>query len=429
MFAAIAAVALGACSRSAPPRQGDVALIVIDTLRADHLGLYGYARATSPNLVALAKDAITYTHAVTPGTWTVPSHGSLFTGRWPSYHGAERVAGDRILAHPLNPDAPTLAELLQKDGFHTGAFVGNATYVAPLFGFSRGFKEFFDKDLHNPKHLADAVKAWLPALQDRVFLFVNILDPHEPYDPPPPLDTMFPKKHPELGTMISTFAAEKRPQNAEAVEHFNSQYDGEIVFADQAVGEILGAFKTAGRYDDALIIITSDHGELIFEHGLAGHGLAPYEPEVHVPLVVKLPKSVRGGEKVDKTVSTLGVFATVLETIGLPLPTAVQSKRFDEPHDVYVEDVDPNGTRLRVGYEGTHKLVVATTAAGATTTALYDLAADAGEAHPDTGPDGAPALRAALAKFAAAERPVNAAPSAVIDPEREQKLRALGYVR
>ena len=269
-----------------------------------------YERPTSPNLIALAKDGITYTHAICP-TWTVPSHGSLFTGRWPSFHGAERVPGNGILAYHLNPEAPTLAELLHASGFHSAAFVGNATYVSPIFGFGRGFDEFFDKDLNAPDRLSRDLIAWLHDRNDRVFLFVNILDPHEPYAPPPPLDTMFPTKHAELGTMISTYMSQGGAVTEAAQEHFVSQYDGEIVFADQAVGAILGELKRAGRYDDALIVLLSDHGELLFEHGLAGHGLAPYEPEVHVPLVVKLPGSVRGGEKVERTVSTLGVFATI----------------------------------------------------------------------------------------------------------------------
>jgi YD repeat-containing protein len=428
-MAFVLAATLAACHAAPSKRQGDVVVIVIDTLRADHLDLYGYERPTSPNLIALAKDGITYTHAISPGTWTVPSHGSLFTGRWPSFHGAERVPGNGILAYHLNPEAPTLAELLHASGFHSAAFVGNATYVSPIFGFGRGFDEFFDKDLHAPDRLSRDLIAWLHDRNDRVFLFVNILDPHEPYAPPPPLDTMFPTKHAELGTMISTYMSQGGAVTEAAREHFVSQYDGEIVFADQAVGAILGELKRAGRYDDALIVLLSDHGELLFEHGLAGHGLAPYEPEVHVPLVVKLPRSVRGGEKVERTVSTLGVFATILGTLGIAAPPGIQSVPLDQPHPVWVEDVDPSGNRLRVGYEGQRKLVAITTAKGVTTTALYDLAADPAEKKADRSNEGSPTLRASLAAFHDEQRPANSAGMAVIDAEREAKLRALGYVR
>jgi arylsulfatase A-like enzyme len=420
---------LSACHAGRAKHQGDVVLIVIDTLRADHLPLYGYQRPTAPNLEVLAKDGITYQKATSPGTWTVPSHGSLFTGRWPSFHGAERVAGDRNLALPLNPEIPTLAEILRGDGFHTGAFVGNSTYVAAIFGFARGFDEFFDKDLHSPPILSQAVRAWLPAKAEPLFLFVNILDPHEPYEPPPPLDELFPTKHPELGTMISTYAAGNQPPTSAAREHFVSQYDGEIVLADRALGEILADLKRAGRYDDALIVVTSDHGEFLFDHGLAGHGLPPFEPEVHVPLVVKLPRGARAGEKVVRRVSILGVFATILRTVGLVVPPEVESRPLDAPHPVWVEDVDPSGTRLRVGYEGDQKLVMATTAEGVTTTSLYDLGSDPDESRPDRGSTGAATLRAAVAAFAAELRPVNTSQRPVIDPEREVKLRALGYVR
>src|SRR6266436_1570114 len=129
---AVVAIAVGACVARTPPRPADVVLIVVDTLRADHVSLYGYPRRTAPALEAFARDAVTYDDAISPGTWTVPSHAALFTGRWPSYAGAERVPDDHTvnLATPINEAAPTLAELLSKAGFHTSAFVANTAYVA-----------------------------------------------------------------------------------------------------------------------------------------------------------------------------------------------------------------------------------------------------------------------------------------------------------
>lgn len=432
LIGVVVVVGLGvaACHAPRPHRErGDVVLVVIDTLRADHLPMYGYDRATAPNLVRLMQDGVNYQKAISPGTWTVPAHGALFTGRWPSYHGAERVPADHNLALALNDSMTTLAELMRGRSFHTTAFVGNSTYVSGVFGFARGFAEFFDKDLYSPAKLREAVGAWLPQHQEPLFLFINILDPHEPYAPPPPLDVMFPTKHPDFGVMMSTLVFEGKPVTPEMREHFVSQYDGEIFFADRELGAIFRMLEAAGRYDDALIIVTSDHGELLGEHGLAGHGVAPYEPETHVPLIVKYPRQRRAGEQVARRVSTLGVFATVLQEVGQALPAGVDSRPLDEVHPVYVEDIASDGARVRVAYDGDHKLVVSIPPSGPPTTALYDLATDAQEQQPIRDGTGAEALRHALSEFAGAPRPVNDTPRPVIDPEREAKLRALGYLR
>ncbi|MEB2284498.1 MAG: hypothetical protein B6D46_03125 [Polyangiaceae bacterium UTPRO1] len=429
-LAMLAAAVLVACRTSPSGRtQGDVVLVVIDTLRADHLPMYGYERNTAPHLERFARDAVTYAHAITPGTWTVPAHGALFTGRWPSFHGAERVPGDHNLALALNDGQTTLAEIMQRRGFHTAAFVGNSTYVSGIFGFARGFAEYFDKDLYSPAKLREAVEAWLPTRREPLFLFINILDPHEPYEPPPPLDVMFPTKHAELGTMMTDLVYGGKALTPEMREHFVSQYDGEIVYADRELGAILARLEAAGRYDDALIVVTSDHGELLGEHGLAGHGVAPFEPETHVPLLVKYPGQRRGGERVERRVSTLGIFATLVQHVGAALPAGVDSRPLDAPHPVWVEDIASDGARVRVGYDGDQKLVVATPMQGAPWTALYDLAADPGEDAPIRDGSGAAALRRELDAFASAVRPVNTAVRPVIDPEREAKLKALGYLR
>lgn len=410
-----------------PPH--DVVLIVLDTVRADHLSLHGYPRITSPKLKRLARDAVTYDDAISPATWTTPSHGSLFTGRWPSFHGAERVPGDRNLTTPLSPDVPTLAEVLREHGFHTTAFIANSVYVARVLGLDRGFDEFFDRDLDPPAtRVRDALHLWLATHGERAFLFLNILDPHEPYEPPPPFDTRFPDKRPEFGPNLTTLVYGGTQPTREMLAHFVSQYDGELAFTDSVLSEILGDLRSSGRYDDALVIVTSDHGELLGEHGLAGHGQFPYEGLVHVPLLVKYPRAWRGGERVGRRVSTLGVFATILESVGIALPNGAQALPLDRPHPVWVEDIAPTGGRVCAGYDGTRKLVRTTTDHG-DADVLVDLARDPDETHAITTPDESAELRAALAAFAAAPRPVNRGEAPVIDPEREGKLRALGYIR
>jgi membrane-anchored protein YejM (alkaline phosphatase superfamily) len=425
---AVVAIAVGACVARPPSRPADVVLIVIDTLRADHVSLYGYPRRTAPALEAFARDAVTYDDAISPGTWTVPSHAAIFTGRWPSFAGAERVAGDHNLAMPINDAAPTLAELLSRSQFHTAAFVANTAYVARALGFARGFDEFADWNLSTANRLERAFRLWLPTRNDRVFVFMNILDPHEPYDPPGAYKRLFPGRVRSYGTIMTDLVDRGTPVTPELQAHFVSQYDGEVAFTDHVLGEIFDDLKRAHRYDSALVIVTSDHGELLGEHGVAGHGGAPYEPLVHVPLIVKLPGNARAGERVARRVSTLGIFQTILSTVGVAAPPGTQSQALDTEHAVWVEDVSAAGERVRVGYEGPLKLVTVTSDTGVRT-ALYDLGADATEERPAKDGNGAAGLRTAVASFAAVDRPVNTAPVAAVDPEREWKLRALGYIR
>lgn len=429
LLAAIALVTSATtCARSGDERPTHVILVVVDTLRAQNLSLYGYERSTSPQLERFARDAVTYEMAISPGTWTVPAHGSLFTGLWPSFHGAERVPGNRILATPINPRTRTLAEILQEHSFRTGAFIGNATYVTAALGFDRGFDTFETRlgDNRAP-HIATAALAWLARSPKPAFVFMNILDPHEPYDPPPPFGTRFPGRNPDHGTYLTekVRAGEKVTPGMRA--HFLSQYDGEIAFTDEALEQFFAGLHAAGQYDRALIIVTSDHGEFLGEHGLAGHGNATYEPLLHVPLVVKFPGNRRGGERVERRVSTLGVFATILRNVAVPMPEGVQSVPLDDPHPVWLEEIDFSGARVIVGYDDRWK-IVRSIDSGAARTSLWDLAADPDEAKPISDDAAASELRTRLDTFAALPRPSNAASPPVIDPERERELRALGYV-
>lgn len=423
------ALAIAACERERPTVPRDVILLVVDTLRARNLSLHGYARRTSPNLEAFARDAVTYEHAVTPGTWTVPAHASLFTGLLPSFHGAERVPGDRILAMPINPELTTLAELLRAHGFTTGGFVANSTYLSRLFGFDRGFDHYLE-DFHfvRAELMLSRSLDWLAKTPGKAFLFINLLDPHEPFEPPPPYDERFPGRDDRFGTMPTKLVYERKEKvTPAAVAHFTSQYDGEVAYTDHALGEFFARLEELGRYDSALLIVTSDHGELLGEHGLVGHGLDPLEPLVHVPLLVKYPGS-RGGTRVARRVSTLGVFATILASVGVAPPPGVQAVPLEQEHPVYLEDIDAAGRRVRVAYEGERKLVVSERA-GERQVALYDLAADPDETKPQSSVAGAEALAARLDAFAAEPRPENLAQRPVIDAEREARLRALGYVR
>src|SRR5262249_20148234 len=149
-------------------------------------------------------------------------------------------AGDRRVAKPINPAAPTLAEILRAGGFRTAAFVANDAYVARALGVNRGFGEFLDRALKPSPRVRAAPGAWPGAPRgERAFIFMNILDPPEPYEPPPPFDTMFPGKHAEYGTELTTLVYGGTVPTPEMLAHFISQYDGEIAFTDHVLADIV----------------------------------------------------------------------------------------------------------------------------------------------------------------------------------------------
>jgi arylsulfatase A-like enzyme len=405
----------------------DAILVVIDTLRAKNLSQLGYSRNTSPALVSFARDAVTYENAISPGTWTVPAHASMFTGRLPSFHGAERVADERVLATPINPGLPILAEILRKDGWITGGFVANSTYLTRSLGFSRGFEKYVGDDRTANQLLPEALD-WFRSQPSPAFLFVNVLDPHEPYEPPNPYDTVFAGRNDSFGNKMTDLFWAGTHFTPEMRAHFRSQYDGEVAFTDQQLDQFFAGLRALGRYDDALIIVTSDHGELLGEHGQAGHGGTPFEELMQVPLVIKYPGSRNAGERVSRRVSTLSLFATILNRLGIQIPRDTQSFPVERPQAVWIEDISFAGDRVTVAYEDRWKLVHNVRSGGETWSRLYDLTDDPTEDNP-LDPQGLPALLSTVEAHRALPRPANDSKPPVIDPEQERKLRLLGYLR
>ena len=337
-----------ACGRDPRP---DVFLIVLDTVRADHLGAYGYGRDTSPVLDALAREAVLYRTAIAAGTWTPPSHASLLTGLLPSVHGVERVdEGVGSGVHALNPEIDTLAERLQAAGWGTAAFVGNSGFLAPVFGLAQGFEKYRLHGLGSVDDLVPVVVGWLERQGDRpLFVFLNVIDAHAPYEPPAPYDRMFPgwlDPPPPPHPQEEIYAQGGAPTPAQ-IAHYVGRYDGEIRHVDDRLGELFAALRRLGRYDDALIVVTSDHGELFGEGGRWGHGGDPVLELVHVPLIVKYPQRSRVGVET-QPVSLVDVPATILATLGMT-PSAGQRPLWEPSAPVIAERIFPGGAaRLAV---------------------------------------------------------------------------------
>jgi choline-sulfatase len=298
---------LANCSVASLAAPSNVILITLDTTRADRMGFLGSKRGLTPNLDALAKQGVAFSHAYSQVPLTTPSHATILTGTYPQFNHLQDMGS------PLNKDLPYLPDILRHHGYHTAAFVGSQildpkSVAAP--GFDRGF-EVYDAGFHSRAPgedryhsverraavvVAHAI-AWLDASHGTpFFLWVHLYDPHDPYDPPEP------------------FKAKYRA----------SPYDGEIAYADFAVGKLLAALRARGLYDSTVIAVAADHGEAFGEHGEQTHGLFLYDETIHVPLLLKFAGDNPVPRHVDTRVGLVDLAPTLLQAVGIAPPVAMQ---------------------------------------------------------------------------------------------------------
>jgi len=414
-LAALAWPGLAGCGPTPPPPVDRLVLVTIDTLRADHVGCYGDPTAHTPVLDALAASGIRFEQAISPAPLTMPSHGSMLTGLDPPAHGV-RSNG----AAPLSPEVPLATESLRDAGFATAAFVAAAVLDA-RYGLARGFERYDDEASSRRAagtgsyaeragdEVVDAALAWLRTAPDRFFLWVHLYDPHADYDPPPRFARLVP----------------------------GDPYGGEIAFADAQLGRLLQGIERRFGHDSLAILVTSDHGESLDEHGEDSHGLTPYDATQRVPLLLRAPGLPRGGV-VRAPVRTIDVAPTLLELAGAaPLPgvrgrslVGLAQGRSEPPRLAYVEAIEPQvafGWSPLLGVRSeTHKYV------RAPRPELYDLARDPHELHDIAGaePERVAELDAVLEEIlveARAQAPKGGGPSGLDAAERE-RLESLGYV-
>lgn len=291
----------------------NVLIVLIDTLRPDHLGCYGYARATSPRLDALAADGVLLRDVFTQASWTKPAVGTLFTGVYPKAHGAV----DR--PDLLRQDLPTLAQAFRDDGYETIAFVGNPS-VLPQWGFGPGFIRYGDIDAMVVEAAKDArvIDAGIAAIEHAQgrpwFLYLHAMGPHSPYEPPAPYD--------------ARFASDAARGAGEAAERARTVdlYDGEIAFTDAQAGRLIERLKALDLYDDTLILVLSDHGEEFWEHGGLGHGSALYDEQIRIPCILKLPRGAHAGAVRSGVSQLLDLGPTLLDLVGIPAPPSFEGR-------------------------------------------------------------------------------------------------------
>jgi arylsulfatase A-like enzyme len=427
-------------------RRPNLVVYLIDTLRADHLGAYGYGRPTSPRIDAFAEGAILVREARAQSSWTKPAVATILTGLQPVAHGAQRRS------QGLDEGVTTLAERLAAAGYQT-AFFGTNPTVTAKFGFAQGFEEFRYLSLPRGRKrghvdaaaIHEEVTAWLEGRDASrpFFLFVHTLDPHDPYRPREPYRaSLAPGIDVERACCIRArelAALDEAGARARAAASI-ALYDAEIAQNDTAFGALLDELARRDLLDGSAVLLTSDHGEEFYDHGGWRHASTLYEEVLRVPFVLRLPGGANAGAELEGPIEQIDVAPTLIELAGLAradeLPgrswaRALAGGRPPEPRPSFAWLAHPafsiaavkQGPWKRIRFES------APPPPGRPADELFDLARDPGETWNLSADDPRRAHR--LAEEIAAERaraPARAGQEVPIDPELDRTLRALGYI-
>lgn len=319
----------------------NVIVIIVDTLRADHLSSYGYERDTSPFIDDLAAESVRFENAFSPSSWTQPSHASMLTGRYTYEHQAETTH--------LDDTYPTIGEVMQANGYRTGAFSANTLFFTRRQGHGRGFLHFEDNyqsvsdaflnsslygfifDFYGLRkalnyegvptrvlapEINNATLDWIDKDDKPFFVFMNYFDVHDPYTPPEPYRSKYASAS-NPGGLINGFVERYSPSlTPEQIQTEIDAYDGSIAYVDDQIKELFNQLEQRGLLENTVVIITSDHGELFGEHGLLQHSASLYLQEIHVPLIVWGPEYVPIGKPIDTPVTIAALPSTILSLIG-----------------------------------------------------------------------------------------------------------------
>jgi arylsulfatase A-like enzyme len=388
----------------------------------------------------LADDSLVYTRAITPSSWTLPAHASLFTGKFTSSHGARKDPNgplyltDAILgpkkwrvhrARGLASDELTLAEILKKTGYTTGAVVGGP-WLKRIFGLDTGFDFYDDAEIGTlngrlaRQVTASAIK-WVEKLKRKeFFLFLNYFDPHFPYMPPEGFAHAFLPEDTQLGGRELS------------IKEVNALYDAEVRYMDYYIGKFLDRLRADGLYDNSFIIVTADHGELFGEHGRFDHGRSLYQEELQVPLLMKYPSQEVSPNRTNVRVQLNDIFAMILERVGERIPEGIQAGIPPEIGHPVLAEVYPLPTISQEGnwraiFEGDFKFIWNSKGQHQ----LFNLRKDSTESvnlatrHSEQVARMFAKMNAYLAKL---PEPGPLSPAQALDESTKKALKSLGYV-
>ena len=484
----------------------NIVLVTMDTVRADHLSCYGYQRLTTPNVDSFSREGVLFKNAYSTDSWTLPSHASIFTGKYPSKHGAHYNSGflnddpslyttqrEKKLEVPsnifkLSEENLTLAEILSAKGYRTAGIIGG-NFCSSIFGMAQGFDFYNEAFLNVSKdiklfliyqvfgffvpvqdifaqygyfqkriasRLNNVALPWLEKNHDQpFFLFIKYFDAHRPYVPPPRYNRYFGDtdssiliKHNPRGD-VSYITAEtnlvvsvvkgSHQLTSEEKEYIVSRYDGEIRYLDHYLGLLFEKLKALKIYDNTFIIITADHGEAFGEHGQMEHGKTLYEEVLHVPLIIKYPSAFSRKGVVEKKVSLVDIFPTVLSFLNYPLPTGIDGEILEKSnHPIIAENYaslwnvmlwgEGYYRSLKAVYQGQEKYIWSSNSLNE----LYDLGKDPKEEENlvKKFPHKAGAMQKTLDQWLASFKPPKTqGEKTKIDKSTEEGLRALGYIQ
>jgi arylsulfatase A-like enzyme len=452
---------VGTACRSEPPppapetpvaQRPNVLLVTIDSLRADHLGCYGYRRATSRNLDRLAAEGAVFETAIAQAPWTLPSLASLHTSRLPAEVGAIHIDG-RLAGHGV-----TAAELFRAAGFATAAFTVGA-YTEPSRGFGQGFETYENREnTHLAAELNRLALDWVDGNGKRpFFLWIHYFDVHADYAAPPPWNGLFDDTPPvpeaaKIAQMMRVVAGSETLASGD-LERIVTSYDREIAYTDAMLGELWRGLEQRGLAAGTALLVGADHGEGFLEHGLLLHTLSIHDEFVRVPLVLRLPGRVPAGKRVAAQVRNLDVLPTLLELAGIPAPAGIRGRSLlpllggdasaaPGPAPIHTDTSSHEAHysklgEIRPGLFDT-SFAIRTREAKLLHSArhdryrLYDLTGDPGEQRDvfaDRGAEHAD-LRRALDGLRAIGPPKDEdAPPPALTPRELEQLRRLGYVR
>ncbi|MBN1765653.1 MAG: sulfatase-like hydrolase/transferase [Sedimentisphaerales bacterium] len=404
----------------------NVILISIDTCRSDYLSCYGYARETTPNIDAVAGEGIRFENVFSPVPLTLPAHSSMLTGTIPPYHGVHDNNGYR-----LDQSNVTLAEILKEQGFTTGAVI--ASFILNRqFGISQGFDHYndtFEEDISKDGRFSERrgaevtrfANGWLAAYSSKpFFLFLHYYDPHLRYESPEPYRSRFFEKSPFK------------------MAELKSLYAGEVAYTDYCIGQVITRLRELNLYDNTLLIITSDHGEMLGEHGEEEHGYFIYQGAVKVPLIMRIPGHTEP-RVIDTPVGLVDIVPTVCGLLGIDYPQEIsgidlnrnvltRKEAADEERVLYSESLLPtyyNANTLLAVVSGDWKYIQTTRPE------LYNWRQDGQEQHnliDEQGPR-ARIMQDRLREILESQAGRNGSDSQFeLNDEARKRLESLGYV-